>query len=88
MRDIQLRLAPPIPRTINRRFLVRKIAVFAFAAALVLAVTLVAVHADNETMPAVGQAAPTFTLPRRPALMFRWRVSAASGWFSTSIPRT
>ena len=41
----------------------RKIAVFAFAAAVVLAVTLVVVHADNQTMPAVGQAAPTFTLP-------------------------
>ena len=63
MRDIQLRLAPPIPRTIHRRFLLRKIAVFAFAAAVVLAVTLVVVHADNQTMPAVGQAAPTFTLP-------------------------
>jgi peroxiredoxin Q/BCP len=35
-------------------------------AALVLAVTLVTVHAADETpqiMPAVGQAAPTFTLP-------------------------
>jgi peroxiredoxin Q/BCP len=42
---------------------VRKIAVFAFAASLALAVTLVVVHADNETLPAVGQAAPTFTLP-------------------------
>ena len=41
----------------------RKIAVFAFAAAVVLAVTFVVVHADNQTMPAVGQAAPTFTLP-------------------------
>ena len=41
----------------------RKTASFAFAAALALAVSLVTVHADNETMPTVGQAAPTFTLP-------------------------
>jgi len=41
----------------------RKAIAFSFAAALVLAVALVTVHADNETMPAVGQKAPTFTLP-------------------------
>ena len=42
----------------------KKTASFVFAAALVLAVvSFVTVHADNETMPAVGQAAPTFTLP-------------------------
>jgi peroxiredoxin Q/BCP len=42
----------------------KKIASFVFAAALVLAVvSFVTVHADNETMPGVGQAAPTFTLP-------------------------
>ena len=42
----------------------KKTASFVFAAALVLAaVSFVTVHADNETMPTVGQAAPTFTLP-------------------------
>lgn len=41
----------------------RKAIAFSFAAALVFAVALVTVHADNETMPDVGQAAPTFTLP-------------------------
>lgn len=33
------------------------------AAAMVLAVSLVVARADNQTMPAVGQSAPTFTLP-------------------------
>lgn len=33
------------------------------AASLVLAVTLVTARADQETMPTVGQVAPTFTLP-------------------------
>lgn len=42
----------------------KRTASFVFAAALVLAVvSFVTVHADNETMPSVGQAAPTFTLP-------------------------
>jgi len=37
---------------------------FALVAVLVLAVTFVSVHADDQqTMPAVGQAAPGFTLP-------------------------
>jgi peroxiredoxin Q/BCP len=37
---------------------------FALAAVAVLAVALVTVHADDQqTMPSVGQAAPTFTLP-------------------------
>ena len=48
----------------KRRFPLKKIAFFVFAAALVLAVAFVTVHADDQqTMPAVGQAAPTFTLP-------------------------
>ena len=33
------------------------------AAAVALAVSLAVAHADNPTMPAVGQSAPTFTLP-------------------------
>ena len=33
------------------------------AAAVIVAVPLVTVRADNATMPAVGQVAPTFTLP-------------------------
>ncbi|HLY41277.1 MAG TPA: peroxiredoxin [Terracidiphilus sp.] len=41
----------------------RKAVAFVFAAALVLAVGILTVHADNETMPSVGQSAPTFTLP-------------------------
>jgi peroxiredoxin Q/BCP len=42
----------------------KKAVSFVFAAALVLAVvSFFTVHADNETMPTVGQAAPTFTLP-------------------------
>ena len=41
----------------------RKLALFAGVAALVLAGALVTVHAADQTMPAPGQAAPTFTLP-------------------------
>jgi peroxiredoxin Q/BCP len=43
---------------------VRKPLLFSLAAALVLAVAFVTVHAaDQQTLPNVGQAAPTFTLP-------------------------
>jgi thioredoxin-dependent peroxiredoxin len=35
----------------------------AFAAALVFAVSLMTAHAADDAMPAVGQSAPTFTLP-------------------------
>jgi thioredoxin-dependent peroxiredoxin len=42
---------------------VRRILVFSFTAALVLAVALVTVNAANKPMPKVGQPAPTFTLP-------------------------
>ncbi|MGD0519732.1 MAG: peroxiredoxin [Terracidiphilus sp.] len=42
----------------------RKPILFVLAAALVLAVAFVTVHAaDQQTMPAAGQVAPTFTLP-------------------------
>ena len=41
----------------------RKAVSIVFAAVLVLAVALVAVHAANNTLPAVGQTAPLFTLP-------------------------
>jgi len=42
----------------------RKPIIFALATLLVLAVAFVSVHADDQqTMPAVGQIAPTFTLP-------------------------
>ncbi|MGD0735931.1 MAG: peroxiredoxin [Terracidiphilus sp.] len=42
----------------------RKPLLFAFAAIVVLAVAFVTVHAaDDQVMPAVGQTAPTFTLP-------------------------
>ena len=42
----------------------RKPILFSLAAVLVLAVTFVSVHADDQqTMPTVGQAAPSFTLP-------------------------
>ena len=42
----------------------RKLILFALAAVLVLAVAFVSVHADDQqTMPAVGQVAPGFTLP-------------------------
>lgn len=36
---------------------------FVLAAALALAVSIATVHAANQTMPVVGQAAPGFTLP-------------------------
>jgi peroxiredoxin Q/BCP len=36
---------------------------FVLAAVLVLAVAYVTVHAADQTLPAVGQVAPTFTLP-------------------------
>jgi thioredoxin-dependent peroxiredoxin len=42
---------------------VKKLIFPVLAATLVLAVTLVSARADNETMPTVGQAAPTFSLP-------------------------
>ena len=41
----------------------RKSFLFAFAAAAVLTVALVTVHAADQPMPTVGQVAPTFTLP-------------------------
>ncbi|MGA9670114.1 MAG: peroxiredoxin [Terracidiphilus sp.] len=42
----------------------RKFVLLSLSAILVLAVALVTVHADDQqTMPAVGQMAPTFTLP-------------------------
>jgi len=42
---------------------VRKRIIFALSAALVLAVALVTAHAADQTLPNVGQVAPTFTLP-------------------------
>jgi len=42
---------------------VRKRILFILAAAIVLAVALVTVHAADQTPPAAGDAAPTFTLP-------------------------
>ncbi len=41
----------------------RKPILFALSAAVVLAVAFVTVHAADETLPTVGQLAPTFTLP-------------------------
>lgn len=41
----------------------RKPWILALAAAFLLSIAYVTVHAADETMPAVGQAAPTFTLP-------------------------
>ena len=41
----------------------RKTVFFAVAAILVLAVAFVTVHAADQTVPAAGQVAPTFTLP-------------------------
>ena len=41
----------------------RKPLLFALAAAVALAVTFATVRAADQTMPTVGQAAPTFTLP-------------------------
>ena len=41
----------------------KKPILFALAAAVVLAVSLLTVHAADQTLPSVGQAAPTFTLP-------------------------
>ena len=41
----------------------KKPLLFVLGAALAAALPFVAVHADDSTMPAIGQAAPTFTLP-------------------------
>jgi peroxiredoxin Q/BCP len=41
----------------------QKLTSFALAAALVLAVPFVTIHASNQVMPSVGQTAPAFTLP-------------------------
>ncbi len=41
----------------------KKPILFALAAAAVLAVSLLTVHAADQTLPSVGQVAPTFTLP-------------------------
>ena len=41
----------------------RKPVLFVLAAALVLAVSLVTVHAADQTLPAAGQVAPVFALP-------------------------
>jgi len=42
---------------------VRKRTLFFLAAAFALAATLVTVHAADQSLPSVGQVAPTFTLP-------------------------
>jgi thioredoxin-dependent peroxiredoxin len=42
---------------------VKKFFLFAIAVAILAALPFVAVRADDSTMPAVGQLAPTFTLP-------------------------
>jgi len=42
---------------------VKKLLLLAVAVAIVAAIPFVAVHADDSSMPAVGQLAPTFTLP-------------------------
>jgi thioredoxin-dependent peroxiredoxin len=42
---------------------VKKLILFALAAAVVLAVSLITVHAADQPLPSVGQTAPTFTLP-------------------------
>jgi peroxiredoxin Q/BCP len=42
---------------------VKKLILFALAAAVVLAVSLITVHAADQPLPNVGQTAPTFTLP-------------------------
>jgi peroxiredoxin Q/BCP len=42
---------------------VRKRVLFIIAAALTLAASFATVHAANQSLPAVGQVAPTFTLP-------------------------
>ena len=41
----------------------KKLLLLAVAVAIVAAIPFVAVHADDSSMPAVGQLAPTFTLP-------------------------
>ena len=41
----------------------KKPILFALAAAVVLAVSLLTVHAADQPLPSVGQVAPTFTLP-------------------------
>ena len=41
----------------------KKLLLIVFAVAIAAALPFVAVRADDSTMPAVGQAAPTFTLP-------------------------
>ena len=41
----------------------KKLILFALAAAVVLAVSLITVHASEQPLPNVGQTAPTFTLP-------------------------
>ena len=41
----------------------KKLILFALAAAVVLAVSLITVHAADQPLPNVGQTAPTFTLP-------------------------
>src|ERR1022692_1726311 len=47
----------------SRRFLVRKSLLVILAAVLVAAAAFVTVHAADQTMPTVGQAAPGFSLP-------------------------
>ena len=55
---------------------------------IAVAVPFVTAHADDQSMPAVGQPAPTFTLPSQTASRSRSIAIAANGSFSTSIPRT
>ena len=63
MRGRIMRPAPPVPRHINRRFLVKKHIFPILAAAALLAAWPLTARAADDSMPAVGQSAPTFTLP-------------------------
>ena len=49
---------------------------------------MVPARAADDTMPAVGQAAPTFTLPSQDGKPISLDQYRANGWCSTSIPET
>ena len=63
MVGILVRLAPVVPRHINRRFLVKMRLIPILASAVLLAAWPLTSRAADDSLPAVGQSAPTFTLP-------------------------
>ena len=66
----------------------KKLLLLVFAVAIAAALPFVAVRADDSTMPAVGQTAPTFTLPSQTGEPIALDSFRGKWVVLSSIPRT